>query len=200
MSPRVDLSLQPRSAVRCPFGESSKARRASADPGCAKRSAGAAVPSPPWMRVFKAACMAGCHAQHQQTAFAKKLAEDRHPPVRAPRRDVFREYSSSSIRRSRLRQTTRCSSRPVASLDEAIVDKKPRTEVRGHRVIGLFPAVHATRDGAHARSPPAPAGGFYGLGNIRQGLPMSREPATDMGSPEPISSGSLLHQRCRPAC
>jgi hypothetical protein len=64
------------------------------------------------------------------------------------RRDVFREYSSSSIRRSRLRHSTRCSSRPVASLDEGFksglhglpglspVDKKPRTEVRGHRVIG----------------------------------------------------------------
>jgi hypothetical protein len=55
---------------------------------------------------------------------------------------------SSSIRRSRLRHSTRCSSRPVASLDEGFkgglhglpglspVDKKPRTEVRGHRVIG----------------------------------------------------------------
>ena len=33
---------------------------------------------------------------------AKKLAEDRHPPVRATRCRVFREHSSSSFRRSRL--------------------------------------------------------------------------------------------------
>jgi len=37
MSPRGDLSLQPRSAVRCSLGESSNARRASADPGFATR-------------------------------------------------------------------------------------------------------------------------------------------------------------------
>jgi hypothetical protein len=30
-------------------------------------------------------CFAGCEAQHQQTAFAKKLAEDGHPPVTATR-------------------------------------------------------------------------------------------------------------------
>ena len=37
--------------------------------------------------------MAGCHAQHQQTAFAKRLTEDGHPPVRATGCRFFREYS-----------------------------------------------------------------------------------------------------------
>ena len=58
-----------------------------------------------------------------------------------------------------------------------LFDEKPRTEVRGHRVIGLFPELHGTLDGIRTRSPPAPAGGLYGIGCIREGLPMSREPA-----------------------
>ena len=53
-------------------------------------------------------CVAGCHAQQQQTAFAKQLAEDRHPPVRATRCRVLREASS-----------LRCSGSPPSSIGMA---------------------------------------------------------------------------------
>ena len=43
----------------------------------------------------------------------------------------------------------------------SVCDKKPRTGVRGHRVVGLFPDLHGELDGIQTRSPPASAGGFY---------------------------------------
>jgi hypothetical protein len=117
------------------------ARRASADPGCATRHAAAAVPSPPWMRVLKAACMA------------------------------FRAC----------RLLTRSPGR-----------KSGDTGSLGH------PGT-VWRVGRHSnRSPPAPAGGFYGIGNIREGLPMSREPAllTSVGRmPERRRSGCRSQHR-----
>ena len=42
----------------------------------------------------------------------------------------------------------------------------------GERVVGLFPELHGTWGGVCTRSPPAPAGGFYGIRCIREGLPM----------------------------
>ena len=37
-------------------------------------------------------------------------------------------------------------------------DKKPRTEVRGHRVVGRSRVLYGTLGGVHPRSPPASAG------------------------------------------
>ena len=41
-------------------------------------------------------------------------------------------------------------------------------------LVRLFPKLHGTLDGIQTRSPPASAGGFYGIRCIREGLPVSR--------------------------
>jgi hypothetical protein len=180
MSPRGDLSLQPRSAVPCSFGESSNARRASADPGSAKRSAAAAGPSPPWMRVFKAACMAGCHAQHQQTAFAKKKSHDAMFFVNTARRA---SADPGSAKRSaaaavpsppwmRVFKAACMAFRACRLLTRSPGRKSGDTGSLGHPGTVWHVGWHSNR------SPQAPAGGLYGLGNIREGLLMCREPAS----------------------
>ena len=93
----------------------------------------------------------GCLSQRAQHAGTADVSSRGSFPSASPGSSVpvrGKLQCSSSIRRSRLRHATRCSSRPVASLDAGLkaglhglpglarVDKKPRTEVRGHRVIG----------------------------------------------------------------
>ena len=56
-------------------------------------------------------------------------------------------------------------------------NKKPRTEVRGHRVVGRSRICVARWAVVMRGVPRLPPGAFMGLGNIREGLLMSREPA-----------------------
>jgi len=56
-------------------------------------------------------------------------------------------------------------------------DKKPRTEVRGHRAVGRSRICMACRAVVMRGVPQLPPGACMGVGIIREGLPMAREPA-----------------------
>ena len=105
-------------------------------------------------------CFAGCEAQHQPADAGQ---------AKTTRCRVLREHSSSSFRRSRLHPRLLRRMRSAAPAGGCRPRNWPRTGIRlsgRHDVVFFVKSV-----------PRLPPRAFMGLGIIREGLPMSREPA-----------------------